>query len=92
VGVDVENTAPVSRTESSTSDNTSIAASCGRSVNSAGDHGQCGACTVLLDGRRDIICLAFAVAHDGAEITTAGGLAEGDALHDQCQPNSYFDQ
>jgi hypothetical protein len=36
VGVDVENTAPVSRTESSTSDNTSIAASSGRSVNSAG--------------------------------------------------------
>ena len=45
------------------------------------DHGQCGACTVLLDGRRAIICLAFAVAHDGAEITTAEGLAEGDALH-----------
>ena len=45
------------------------------------DHGQCGACTVLLDGRRAIICLAFAVAHDGAEITTAEGLAVGDALH-----------
>jgi xanthine dehydrogenase YagT iron-sulfur-binding subunit len=45
------------------------------------DHGQCGACTVLLDGRRAIICLAFAVAHDGAEIITAEGLAEGDALH-----------
>jgi xanthine dehydrogenase YagT iron-sulfur-binding subunit len=45
------------------------------------DHGQCGACTVLLDGRRAIICLAFAVAHDGAEITTAEGLAEADALH-----------
>jgi xanthine dehydrogenase YagT iron-sulfur-binding subunit len=45
------------------------------------DHGQCGACTVLLDGRRAVICLAFAVAHDGAEITTAEGLAEGDALH-----------
>jgi xanthine dehydrogenase YagT iron-sulfur-binding subunit len=45
------------------------------------DHGQCGACTVLLDGRRAVICLAFAIAHDGAEITTAEGLAEGDALH-----------
>src|SRR5947209_12490656 len=45
------------------------------------DHGQCGACTVLLDGRRATICLAFAVAHDGAEITTAAGLAAGAALH-----------
>jgi xanthine dehydrogenase YagT iron-sulfur-binding subunit len=45
------------------------------------DHGQCGACTVLLDGRRVLTCLAFAVAHDGAEITTADGLAEGGELH-----------
>ncbi len=45
------------------------------------DHGQCGACTVLLDGRRAITCLALAVAHDGATITTAQGLADGDALH-----------
>ena len=45
------------------------------------DDGQCGACTVLLDGRRVLICLAFAVAHNSAEITTAEGLAEGDALH-----------
>jgi xanthine dehydrogenase YagT iron-sulfur-binding subunit len=44
------------------------------------DHGQCGACTVLLDGRRAISCLALAVAHDDAEIVTAGGLADGD-LH-----------
>ncbi|HET9148910.1 MAG TPA: 2Fe-2S iron-sulfur cluster-binding protein [Alphaproteobacteria bacterium] len=44
------------------------------------DHGQCGACTVLLDGRRATTCLAFAVAHDGADITTAAGLADG-ALH-----------
>src|SRR5437764_3507928 len=44
------------------------------------DHGQCGACTVLLDGRRVTTCLALAVAHDGADITTAGGLAHG-ALH-----------
>ena len=45
------------------------------------DHGQCGACTVLLDGRRATTCLAFAVAHDGAEITTAAGLAAGGVLH-----------
>jgi xanthine dehydrogenase YagT iron-sulfur-binding subunit len=45
------------------------------------DHGQSGACTVLIDGRRATTCLAFAVAHDGAEITTAEGLAEDDGLH-----------
>jgi xanthine dehydrogenase YagT iron-sulfur-binding subunit len=42
------------------------------------DHGQCGACTVLLDGRRALSCLAFAVAHDGAEVVTAAGLAGDD--------------
>ncbi|PRX46524.1 xanthine dehydrogenase YagT iron-sulfur-binding subunit [Prauserella shujinwangii] len=42
------------------------------------DHGQCGTCTVLLDGRRATTCLAFAVAHDGAEITTSAGLGAGD--------------
>ena len=45
------------------------------------DHGQCGACTVLLDGRRATTCLAFAVAYDGAAITTAEGLAADGALH-----------
>jgi xanthine dehydrogenase YagT iron-sulfur-binding subunit len=45
------------------------------------DHGQCGACTVLLDGRRANACLALAVAHDGAEVTTIEGLADGDDLH-----------
>ena len=45
------------------------------------DHGQCGACTVLIDGRRANACLALAVAHDGAEVTTVEGLADGDLLH-----------
>jgi xanthine dehydrogenase YagT iron-sulfur-binding subunit len=49
------------------------------------DHGQCGACTVLLDGRRATTCLAFAVAHDGAEVTTAAGLADGEQLHPMAQ-------
>jgi xanthine dehydrogenase YagT iron-sulfur-binding subunit len=38
------------------------------------DQGQCGACTVLLDGRRANACLALAVAHDGAEVVTVEGL------------------
>jgi xanthine dehydrogenase YagT iron-sulfur-binding subunit len=45
------------------------------------DHGQCGACTVLLDGRRVNACLALAVAHDGAEIVTIEGLARNGSLH-----------
>jgi xanthine dehydrogenase YagT iron-sulfur-binding subunit len=45
------------------------------------DRGQCGACTVLVDGRRVNSCLALAVALDGAEIGTIEGLADGDALH-----------
>ncbi|MCG5218564.1 2Fe-2S iron-sulfur cluster-binding protein [Streptosporangium soli] len=45
------------------------------------DHGQCGACTVLLDGRRVNSCLALAVAHQGAEVITVEGLADGDDLH-----------
>ncbi|MEU5716387.1 2Fe-2S iron-sulfur cluster-binding protein [Streptomyces sp. NPDC020403] len=45
------------------------------------DHGQCGACTVLVDGRRANSCLLLAVAHDGARVTTVEGLADGDRLH-----------
>ena len=45
------------------------------------DRGQCGACTILVDGRRVNSCLALAVSHDGASITTIEGLARGDILH-----------
>jgi len=45
------------------------------------DHGQCGACTVLIDGRRANACLALAVAHDGAELLTVEGLADNGSLH-----------
>jgi len=45
------------------------------------DHGQCGACTVLVDGRRVNSCLTLAVMTDGAEITTIEGLARDGALH-----------
>lgn len=45
------------------------------------DHGQCGACTVLVDGQRINACLSLAVMQDGAKVTTIEGLAEGDRLH-----------
>ena len=45
------------------------------------DHGQCGACTVLLEGRRINACLSLAVMHDGERLTTIEGLATGDELH-----------
>ncbi len=45
------------------------------------DHGQCGACTVLVNGRRINSCLSLAVAHEGDEITTIEGLAKGEELH-----------
>ncbi len=45
------------------------------------DHGQCGACTVLVNGRRINSCLSLAIVHEGDEITTIEGLAKGDELH-----------
>jgi xanthine dehydrogenase YagT iron-sulfur-binding subunit len=45
------------------------------------DHGQCGACTVLVDGRRIDSCLSLAVMNVGKSITTIEGLAQGDILH-----------
>lgn len=45
------------------------------------DHGQCGACTILVDGKRILSCLTLAVMKDGAEITTIEGISDGDELH-----------
>jgi xanthine dehydrogenase YagT iron-sulfur-binding subunit len=45
------------------------------------DRGQCGACTVLINGRRSLSCLALAIAHVNDEITTIEGLADGERLH-----------
>ena len=45
------------------------------------DRGQCGACTILLDGRRINACLALAISHDGADILTIEGVALGEQLH-----------
>lgn len=45
------------------------------------DRGECGACTVLVDGRRIKSCLTLAVMREGADITTVEGLADGDRLH-----------
>ncbi|MCL4767020.1 MAG: (2Fe-2S)-binding protein [Hyphomicrobiaceae bacterium] len=45
------------------------------------DHGQCGACTVLIDGRRVNSCMTLAVMHDGREVTTIEGLGRDGALH-----------
>ena len=54
------------------------------------DHGQCGACTVLLDGRRVVSCLTFALAAQDQEITTIEGLAGADRLHPMQQ--AFIDQ
>lgn len=45
------------------------------------DHGQCGACTVLVDGKRINSCLTLAIMKEGSEITTIEGLAKGEELH-----------
>ncbi len=45
------------------------------------DHGQCGACTVIVDGKRQLGCLTLAVMCDGKSVTTIEGLAAGDKLH-----------
>src|SRR5277367_3367631 len=45
------------------------------------DRGQCGACTVLVDGKRINSCLALAISHDGADILTIEGVAQGEHLH-----------
>ena len=45
------------------------------------DHGQCGACTVIVDGKRVLSCLTLAVMNGGSEITTIEGIAENDQLH-----------
>jgi len=45
------------------------------------DHGQCGACTILVDGKRVLSCLTLAIMKDGATVTTIEGLASGETLH-----------
>jgi xanthine dehydrogenase YagT iron-sulfur-binding subunit len=50
------------------------------------DHGQCGACTVLIDGRRANACLALAVAQDGTAVTTVEGLAPDGAARGDLHP------
>jgi len=54
------------------------------------DHGQCGACTVLIDGRRMVSCLTLALAAEGQQIVTIEGLAKGDQLHPMQQ--AFIDQ
>jgi xanthine dehydrogenase YagT iron-sulfur-binding subunit len=54
------------------------------------DHGQCGACTVLIDNRRVLSCLTLALAAQGHDITTIEGLADGDRLHPMQQ--AFIDQ
>jgi len=45
------------------------------------DHGQCGACTVLVSGKRINSCLTLAIMHDGTDVTTIEGLATGEVMH-----------
>jgi xanthine dehydrogenase YagT iron-sulfur-binding subunit len=55
------------------------------------DQGQCGACTVLIDGQRAVSCLQLAVAAEGRHITTIEGIAEGERLHPVQQAFLDFD-
>jgi xanthine dehydrogenase YagT iron-sulfur-binding subunit len=54
------------------------------------DHGQCGACTVLIEGRRVLSCLTLALAAEGGDITTIEGLSKGSTLHPMQQ--AFIDQ
>jgi xanthine dehydrogenase YagT iron-sulfur-binding subunit len=54
------------------------------------DHGQCGACTVLIDGRRINSCLTLAAVADGSEVTTIEGLAHGDSIDDLSPVQAAF--
>jgi xanthine dehydrogenase YagT iron-sulfur-binding subunit len=54
------------------------------------DHGQCGACTVLIDGKRILSCMTLAIMKDGATVTTIEGLSEGGVLHPVQQ--AFIDQ
>ena len=54
------------------------------------DHGQCGACTVLVDGKRIVSCLTLAIMKDGATVTTIEGLSTGETLHPVQQ--AFIDQ
>jgi xanthine dehydrogenase YagT iron-sulfur-binding subunit len=58
------------------------------------DHGQCGACTVLIDGRRVVSCLTLAIAAQGQEITTIEGLAQGNNQANRLHPmqQAFIDQ
>jgi xanthine dehydrogenase YagT iron-sulfur-binding subunit len=55
------------------------------------DHGQCGACTVHVDGKRVLSCLSLAVMQEGKKVTTIEGLAEGDKLHPMQEAFIKFD-
>jgi len=55
------------------------------------DHGQCGACTVLLNGKRINSCLTLAIMKDGSEVTTIEGLSNGNGLHPMQQAFVDFD-
>ena len=55
------------------------------------DHGQCGACTVIIDGRRQLSCLTLAIMCDGKKITTIEGIANGDKLHPMQQAFLDYD-